>query len=242
MLEINKIYNKDCLEGMKEIDDKSVDAIITDLPYGQTSRNKWDSVIPFKPLWEQYERIIKDNGAIILFANGMFTADLMQSNRKLWKYNLIWEKTQPTGFLNAKKMPLRSHEDICIFYKKLPTYNPQKTTGHPKKVSKAEHKTNCKETTDYGEHGLTTYDSTERYPKSVWTFAKDIQKSALHPTQKPVALIEELIKTYTNPGDLVLDSCAGSGSHLLVARENNRKWLGMELTDTYFKIANERMK
>lgn len=117
MLEINKIYNEDCLEGMKKIDDKSVDAIITDLPYGQTSRNKWDSVIPFKPLWEQYERIIKDNGAIILFANGMFTADLMQSNRKLWKYNLIWEKTQPTGFLNAKKMPLRSHEDICIFYK-----------------------------------------------------------------------------------------------------------------------------
>ena len=210
MLEINKIYNEDCLEGMKKIDDKSIDTIITDLPYGQTSRNKWDSVIPFKPLWEQYERIIKDNGAIILFANGMFTADLMQSNRKLWKYNLIWEKTQPTGFLNAKKMPLRSHEDICIFYKKLPTYNPQKTTGHPRKVSKAEHKTNCKETTDYGEHGLTTYDSTERYPKSVWTFAKDIQKSALHPTQKPVSLIEELIKTYTNPGDLVLDSCAGS--------------------------------
>lgn len=242
MLEINKIYNEDCLEGMKKIDDKSVDAIITDLPYGQTSRNKWDSVIPFKPLWEQYERIIKDNGAIILFANGMFTADLMQSNRKLWKYNLIWEKTQPTRFLNAKKMPLRSHEDICIFYKKLPTYNPQKTTGHPRKVSKAEHKTNCKETTDYGEHGLTTYDSTERYPKSVWTFAKDIQKSALHPTQKPVALIEELIKTYINPGDLVLDPCAGSGSHLLIARENNRKWLGMELTDTYFEIANKRMK
>lgn len=242
MLEINKIYNEDCLEGMKKIDDKSIDAIITDLPYGQTSRNKWDSVIPFKPLWEQYERIIKDNGAIILFANGMFTADLMQSNRKLWKYNLIWEKTQPTGFLNAKKMPLRSHEDICIFYKKLPTYNPQKTTGHPRKVSKAEHKINCKETTDYGEHGLTTYDSTERYPKSVWTFAKDIQKSALHPTQKPVALVEELIKTYTNPGDLVLDPCAGSGSHLLVAKENNRKWLGMELTDTYFKIASERMK
>ena len=138
MLEINRIYNEDCLEGMKKIDDKSIDCIIADLPYGQTSRNKWDSVIPFKPLWEQYERIIKDNGAIILFANGMFTADLMQSNRKLWKYNLIWEKTQPTGFLNAKKMPLRSHEDICIFYKKLPTYNPQKTTGHPRKVSKAD--------------------------------------------------------------------------------------------------------
>lgn len=144
MLEINKIYNEDCLEGMKKIDDKSVDAIITDLPYGQTSRNKWDSVIPFKPLWEQYERIIKDNGAIILFANGMFTADLMQSNRKLWKYNLIWEKTQPTGFLNAKKMPLRSHEDICIFYKKLPTYNPQMTDGYERKVSKAVHHVNAK--------------------------------------------------------------------------------------------------
>lgn len=159
ILEINKIYNEDCLEGMKKIDDKSIDAIITDLPYGQTSRNKWDSVIPFKPLWKQYERIIKDNGAIILFANGMFTADLMQSNRKLWKYNLIWEKTQPTGFLNAKKMPLRSHEDICIFYKKLPTYNPQKTTGHPRKVSKAEHKTNCKETITASAAQINYYES-----------------------------------------------------------------------------------
>lgn len=126
MLEINKIYNEDCLEGMKKIDDKSIDAIITDLPFGITSRNKWDSVIPFESLWEQYERIIKDNGAIILFGSGMFTADLMESNRKLWKYNLIWQKTQPTGFLNAKKMPLRSHEDICIFYKKPPSFNKQK--------------------------------------------------------------------------------------------------------------------
>lgn len=134
-------------------------------------------------LWTQYKRITKDNAAIILFGNGMFTADLMESNKPMWKYNIIWEKTQPTGFLNAKKMPLRNHEDICIFYKKPPTYNPQKTTGHPRKVSKAEHKVGCKSTTDYGEHGLTTYDSTERYPKSVWKFAKDIQKCALHPTQ-----------------------------------------------------------
>lgn len=215
MLEINKIYNEDCLEGMKKIDDKSVDAIITDLPYGQTSRNKWDSVIPFKPLWEQYERIIKNNGAIILFANGMFTADLMQSNRKLWKYNLIWEKTQPTGFLNAKKMPLRSHEDICIFYKKLPTYNPQKTTGHPRKVSKAEHKTNC--------------------------FAKDIQKSALHPTQKPIALIEELIKTYTNPGDLVLDSCAGSCTTAVAALNTGRNYICFEKDKDIFEVGSKRV-
>lgn len=226
---------------MKRIDDKSIDCIICDLPYGQTSRNKWDTVIPFESLWESYERIIKDNGAIILFANGMFTADLMQSNRKLWKYNLIWEKTQPTGFLNAKKMPMRSHEDICVFYKKLPTYNPQKTTGHTRKVSKAEHKVNCKETTDYGEYGLSTYDSTERYPKSVWTFAKDIQKSALHPTQKPVALIEYLIRTYTNEGDLLLDNCIGSGTTAVAAINTNRNYIGFEMDKGYFDIANNRV-
>ena len=242
MIEINKIYNEDCLEGMKKIDDKSIDCIITDLPYGQTSRNKWDSVIPFEPLWEQYERVIKDNGAMILFANGMFTADLMQSNRKLWRYNLIWEKTQPTGFLNAKKMPLRSHEDICIFYKKLPTYNPQKTTGHPRKVSKAEHKTNCKETTDYGEHGLTTYDSTERYPKSVWTFAKDTQKSALHPTQKSLELVKCLVRTYSNSGDLILDSCIGSGTTAIAAIQEGRNFIGFEKELNYYNIANHRIE
>lgn len=122
---------------MEEIPDGSVDMILCDLPYGQTARNKWDSVIPFDRLWEQYDRIIKENGAIVLFANGMFTADLMQSNRKMWRYNLVWEKAQPTGFLNANRMPLRAHEDICVFYKKLPTYNPQKTTGHSRKVTKA---------------------------------------------------------------------------------------------------------
>lgn len=118
-MEVNEIYKGDCLELMKDIPTNSVDMILCDLPFGQTARNKWDSVIPFEPLWQQYNRIIKDNGAIVLFANGMFTADLMQSNRKMWRYNLVWEKTQPTGFLNAKKMPLRAHEDICVFYKKL---------------------------------------------------------------------------------------------------------------------------
>lgn len=242
MLEINKLYNEDCLEGMKRIDDKSIDLICTDLPYGQTARNKWDSVIPFKPLWEQYERIIKDNGAIILFGNGMFTADLMQSNRKLWRYNLIWQKTQPTGFYNAKKMPLRSHEDICVFYKKPPTYNPQKTTGHVRKVSKAEHKVNCKQSLDYGVGGLTTYNSTERYPKSVWTFAKDIQKSALHPTQKPVALLEEIIKTYTNEGDVLLDSCAGSMSLAIAAINTGRNYICIEKDEEIFNIGNQRVK
>lgn len=237
-----KLLHGDCLELMKDIPDKSINMILCDLPYGQTQRNKWDTVIPFEPLWEQYKRIIKDNGAIILFANGMFTAELMLNNKSMWKYNLIWEKTQPTGFLNAKKMPLRNHEDICVFYNKPPVYNPQKTTGHARKVSKAEHKVGCKNTTDYGEHGLTTYDSTERYPKSVWKFAKDIQKSALHPTQKPVALLEELIKTYTNENDLVLDNCMGSGSTGVAALNLNRNFIGMELDEKYFEIAKNRIE
>lgn len=226
---------------MERIDDKSIDMICTDLPYGVTSRNKWDSVIPFDKLWTQYNRIIKDRGAIILFGSGMFTADLMQSNKKMWRYNLIWEKTQPTGFLNAKKMPLRSHEDICVFYKKPPTYNPQKTTGHKRKVSKAEHKISCKETTDYGKHGLSSYDSTERYPKSIWTFAKDSQKSALHPTQKSVALIEELIKTYSNEGDLILDSCAGSGTLGVAAINTGRNFICIEKDFDIYCVARERI-
>lgn len=226
---------------MNIIDNKSVDLILCDLPYGQTSRNKWDTVIPFEPLWKQYNRIIKDNGAIILFANGMFTADLMHSNKDMWKYNLIWEKTTVTGFLNAKKMPLRCHEDICVFYKKPPTYNPQKTTGHIRKVSKAEHKKNCINTTDYGEHGLTTYDSTERYPKSILNFATDKQKLALHPTQKPVALLEYIIKTYTNAGETILDNCMGSGSTGVAAKNTERKFIGIELEDTYFEIAENRI-
>ena len=242
MLEINKIYNEDCLEEMKRIDDKSIDLICTDLPYGITARNKWDSVIPFEPLWKQYERIIKDNGAIVLFGNGMFTADLMQSNRKLWKYNLIWQKTQPTGFYNAKKMPLRSHEDICVFYRKPPTYNPQKPTGHTRKVSKAKHKVNCKQSLDYGIGGLTTYDSTERYPKSVWTFAKDIQKSALHPTQKPVALLEEIIRTYTNPDDTVLDSCAGSMTLAIAAINTGRNYICFEKDREIYNVGSQRVK
>lgn len=237
-----ELWHGDCLELMNDIPDKSVDCIITDLPYGQKSRNKWDVVIPFVPLWKQYERIIKDNGAIILFGNGMFTAELMMSNKKLWKYNLIWEKTQPTGFYNAKKMPLRNHEDICIFYKKPPTYNPQKTTGHVRKVSKAEHKVNCKQSTDYGEAGLTTYDSTERYPKSVWKFAKDTQKVALHATQKPLALIEELVKTYTNEGDLVLDSCCGSNTTGLAAKNLHRRYIGIEKDYDIFQIAKQRIE
>ena len=227
---------------MKNISDKSIDMILCDLPYGVTARNKWDEVIPFDLLWEEYKRIIKDNGVICLFGQGMFTAKLMASNSKMWRYNLIWHKTQPTGFLNANRMPLRNHEDICVFYKQLPTYNPQKTTGHTRKVSSAEHKKNCKVTTNYGEHNLKSYDSTERYPTSVITYSKDIQKAALHPTQKPVSLLEYLIKTYTNEGQIVLDNCMGSGSTGIACLNTNRHFIGMELDEKFFGIAKNRIE
>lgn len=226
---------------MKDVPDKSIDMILCDLPYGVTARNKWDEVIPFYPLWKAYERIIKNSGVICLFGQGMFTANLMTSNPEMWRYNLIWHKTQPTGFLNANRMPLRSHEDICIFYKQLPTYNPQKTTGHTRKLSSAEHKKNCKVTTNYNEHNLKSYDSTERYPTSIITYSKDIQKIALHPTQKPVALLEYLIKTYTNEGETVLDNCMGSGSTGIACLNTNRKFIGMELNEEYFEMAKERI-
>lgn len=213
---------------MKDIKSESIDMIFCDLPYEKTTNNKWDIMIPPELLWEQYERIIKPNGAILLFGQDKFTAKMMLSNEKLHRYNIIWKKTTPTGFLNSKRMPLRTHEDIMVFYKSLPTYIPQKTTGHQRKVSKAEHKRNSIQTLDYGEHGLTTYDSTERYPTSVWEFATDKQKSSIHPTQKPVDLCRYAIRTYTNEGDLILDNCCGSGSILLAAKLEDRNYIGMD--------------
>lgn len=239
-MEINKTYFGDCLEVMKLINDATIDLILCDLPYGVT-KNKWDSVIDMKNLWSEYERVIKTNGAIILFGQDKFSATLMLSNAKLHRYNLIWEKTTPTGHLNAKKMPLRSHEDLLVFYKKLPTYNPQKTTGHERKVSTAHHKRDSKKTTNYGKHGLTTYDSTERYPKSVLKFATDKQKAALHPAQKPLDLMEYLIATYSNEGETVLDNCAGSGTTGLAAKNLSRNYIMIENDETNYKICKKRV-
>ncbi len=239
-MDLNKIYLGDCLELMPQIADKSIDMILCDLPYGVT-KNKWDSVIDLKKLWIEYERVIKGNGAIVLFGQDKFSATLMLSNTRLHRYNLIWEKTTPTGHLNAKKMPLRSHEDLLIFYKQLPTYNPQKTTGHERKISTAHHKRDSKKTTNYGEHGLTAYDSTERYPKSVLKFATDKQKLALHPTQKPLALIEYLIATYSSEGETVLDNCAGSGTTGLAAKNLNRSFILMEKEYNYYETALMRV-
>lgn len=229
MLAINEIYNMDCIEGMKEIGDKTISLILCDLPYGVTARNKWDIQIDPVQLWEQYERIIKDNGVIVLFGSGMFTSKMMETGAKLWKYNLVWQKTSPTGFYNARRAPLRSHEDIMVFYKKQPTYNPQKTYNHKRKVSTAEHKRNCEKSLCYNEaKKMKTYDSTERFPTSVLTFKTDKQHCSIHPTQKPVELLRWLIRTYTNEGDLVLDNACGSGSTCVAAAMERRNYIGID--------------
>ncbi len=230
----------DCLERMEDIPSGSVDMILTDPPYGTTAC-KWDSIIPLEPMWEQLKRIIKPNGAIVMTAANPFTSVLTCSNLPMFKYSLVWEKTTATGHLNAKRMFMRAHEDIAVFYKKPPTYNPQKTEGHKRKVSSAESKANCKKTDVYRDHGLTSYDSTSRYPRSVIKTSTDKQKSKLHPTQKPVALMEYLIKTYTNESETVLDFTMGSGSTGVAAKNLNRNFIGIELDETYFNIAKERI-
>lgn len=235
-----ELHCGDCLELLKNIPAGSVDMILCDLPYG-ISRNKWDTIIPFDALWNAYERVIKENGAIVLFGSGRFTAELIVSNSKLWRYNLVWEKTTPTGFLNAKKMPLRCHEDVLVFYKALPTYNPCMTQGE-RKVSTAKHKRNSKHGDSYGDYDAVSYDSDKRYPRSVLHFSTDKQKSALHPTQKPVALLEYLVKTYTNPGEMVLDSCMGSGSTGVACVNTERRFIGIEIDKQYFGIAKERIE
>lgn len=230
-----KLYKGDCLEVMKDILDKTIDMILCDLPYG-TTRNKWDSVIPLDKLWEQYERIIKDNGAIVLFSQMPFTAELVHSNLNLFKYEWIWQKENGTGFLNAKKMPLKIHENIEIFYKKTPTYNPQMRKGFkPYTIKKGHHGTN------YGDDkGAITTSNGERYPIDLIEFKRDKEK--LHPTQKPAELLEYLIKTYTNEGELVLDNCMGSGSTGVACKHTNRNFIGIELDENYFEIAKNRIE
>lgn len=237
-MEINQLYKGNCLELMKEIPDESIDMILCDLPYGST-QCKWDVIIPFEPLWEQYNRIIKENGAIVLFATEPFASKLRLSNIKNYKYDWIWDKVKGTGFLNAKKQPMRNHELICVFYKKQCLYNPQMTYGHKLKKS---YRSKDLQTDVYGEmKNDYTYESTSRYPRSIQVFSTDTQNSSLHPTQKPVALLEYLIKTYTNEGDLILDNCAGSGSTCIAAINTNRNFIGMEMDDDYFEVAENRI-
>ena len=219
----------DCLELMKEIQSSTIDAIICDLPYGVT-KNKWDSIIPLDNLWEHYNRIIKPKGIIILFGQDKFTAKVMLSNEKNHKYNIIWNKVLSSGFLNANRMPMRIHEDIMVFYKELPTYNPQKIKGKPNHSNgDFEFVDNKDELGDM------------KYPTSIVTFEKPHPSISVHPTQKSLELLEWLIKSYTNENDLVLDNTMGSGTCGLACKNLNRNFIGYELDVNYFKIAEERI-
>lgn len=240
-----KLYNGDCLEVMKNIPDKSVDMILCDLPYGVTARNKWDTVIPFDELWNQYNRVIKDNGAMVLFAQGMFMADLMQSNRKMWKYNLVWDKVLPSGFLNAKRQPMRNHEDICVFYKKQPTYNPQMWEGkecHSRGKAVGINQEEFSRNTNYGKLKAVETKGDLKYPKSILSFQKPHPSTSVHPTQKSIECCKWLIKTYTNEGDTILDNCMGSGTTGIASLNTNRRFIGIELDKNYFEIAKERIE
>jgi len=259
---VNKVFKGDCLEVMKDIPEKSIHMILCDLPYG-TTQNKWDSLIPLDKLWHEYERIIRENGVIALTSQGIFTAKLILSNEKLFKYKIVWIKSKPTNFLNSKIQPLRKHEDICIFYKKQPFYNPQMEKGEPydKGFRKDQY------TGSYGDFKPRHVKSEngERYPTDILMFedetplldyvymkTAEAEGKVLHPTQKPVELGRYLIRTYTQPGDVVLDNACGSGSFLVSAVLEGRRFIGIEKNEgvllhkvhpiDYVDICNKRIK
>jgi len=234
---INKIIEGDCLKILPNIKDKSIDMILCDLPYG-TSKNKWDSIIDIDKLWEQYERIIKDNGVIVLTAVQIFASQLIMSRPKLFKYDLIWKKTIASGQLNVNNQPLRLHEHILIFYKKHPTYNQQFTKGKPYIIDrKANYKGEGynKQTDSYKDN------NGFRHPVSVLEFSNPRIKNG-HPTQKPVELFEWLIKTYTNKGEIVLDNCVGSGTTAIACIRNKRNFIVIEINPKYCKMAKAKIK
>ena len=233
------IRQGDCLELMKEIPDRSIDMILCDLPYGTTAC-KWDSVIPFEPLWEQYKRIIKDNGAIVLFGSEPFSTELRHSNLKMYKYDWIWDKKIPSGMSYARFQPMRQTENISVFCNGKTVYNPQ-MVKRDKPIKKGGNKYSpsapiqaCKEGKDFKK----TYEY--KNPTNLIVFDK-IRKGSLHPTQKPIALLEYLIKTYTNEGETVLDNCMGSGSTGVACINTNRNFIGYELDEKYFEIAEKRI-
>ena len=248
MIELNKIYNEDCLEGMKRIPDGSVDCVICDLPYG-TTVCKWDSIIPFEPLCKQYLRIAKENAAFVLFAGEPFTSQLIMSNIKIFRQKLTWLKTRPTNVMNAKKQFMNWTEDICIFYRKLPVFNPQMRTDGQFTGRKIQH---LNESRKKGVHN--GYQEKEGYihegngglfyPKTVLEYSNvhHTQDNHFHPTQKPVALIQYLIRTYSNEGDTILDNCMGSGTTAIAAIREKRNFIGFELNKEYYDKACKRIK
>ena len=221
-MELDRIYNMDCLEGMKQIPDGTIDLIVTDPPYGvlngESEGGSWDTIVPFEPLWAEYRRVCKPTAPIVLFAQGMFTAKLMMSNEKMWRYNLIWKKGErASGFLNASRMPLRNHEDIVIFYDKLPTYNPQMRTGQPS--------------------------HSRGHPRSIIVKnAVHCNEGQFHPTQKPVDLLRYLVRTYSNEGGVILDNCMGSGTTAIACIKEKRHFIGFEINKEYYDMAVKRIK
>lgn len=231
-----ELHLGDCLEVMKTIPEGSVDLVLCDLPYG-TTKNKWDSVIPLDSLWEQYLRVAKKNAAFVFTAAQPFTTNLICSNLKDFRYSLVWDKVGTTGFQTAKVMPLRRHEDICVFYRAKPTYNPiMEVRGAPRKKGGSKTDNGC-----YGELRSTESFNNEYYPTSVITVSNASKKGLTHPTQKPVALMEYLIRTYSNEGDMVLDNTMGSGTTGVAAMNTNRRFIGVEMDPGYFEVAQERI-
>lgn len=232
-----KLINSCCLGAMKNIESGSIDMVLADPPYGIT-QCKWDSVIDLPAMWLELERVCKPNAAIVMTAAQPFTAQLVCSNMGMFKYEIIWEKGNATGFLNAKKQPLRAHESVLVFYRQQPTYNPQMTSGHARKTSK-------RKTVNYEGYGkalaLTEYDSTDRYPRSVQFFSSDKQRGSYHATQKPVALMEWLIRSFSNPGDVVLDFCMGSGTTGVGCIGTGRNFIGIEKDSEIFSVAKDRI-
>lgn len=238
-----KLYNGDCLEVMKDLPDKSIDLILCDLPYG-TTQNKWDAVIPFDLLWKQYNRVAKDTAPIVLFAQGLFYTNLVHSNKKVFRYDIVWDKILKSGFLNARVMPLRVHEQIAVFYKSKPVYNPQKTKGNPSHTKGTAIFTKGETNNNYGSYKPKDVDVNDdmKYPTSIIQFQKPHPSVSVHPTQKPVELLEYLIRTYSNEGNTVLDNTMGSGSTGVACMNTGRNFIGIELDGEYYKIAEKRIR
>ena len=234
---MNRLMQGDCLEKMKDIPDGSVDMVLADPPYG-TTVCKWDSIIPLEPMWEHLKRIIKPNGAIVMTASQPFTSKLISSNYKMFKYCWVWKKQKATNFYQVKWQPLKEHEDIAVFCHKTPQYNPQGTTEVNVKSGRKNKSSNLYSKYNGGDY----IQKVGNYPRSIQTFPTDGDKYRLHPTQKPVALMEYLIKTYTNENETVLDFTMGSGTTGVAAKNLNRNFIGIELDPDYFKIAQERIK
>ena len=233
-----KLYNECCFDALLKLEDDSVDLLLTDLPYG-TTNCKWDSPLPLDRLWEQYNRVCKLNAPMIFTAAQPFTSALVMSNPKNFKYTWVWEKSKATGYLNAKKMPMRAHEDVCVFYRKPPLYNPQMWQSTPYDKGTAHRPTDV-----YGKQVTTTVknDTGLRYPRSVQYFkTAESEGKSVHPTQKPVSLMSYLVKTYTNPGDLVLDNAMGIGTTGIAAAKENRSFVGMEIDREYYLEAKRRI-